>query len=201
MTGDELLDVLAADGTKVAVKRRADVHRDGDWHGAFHLWVLCGDELLLQRRGAHKQAWPNRLDATAAGHLAAGEAVLDGLREAEEELGVRYAPEQLTPCGTFTVDETQPDGTINREFQHVFAVRDDRPLEAFTDIARDELDGLVAIRMDAFAGLLHGTPAEGRAWDGTAVTPVTVQPDELVPAPYLVAVIEELRVRELQRGE
>lgn len=198
MSADELLDVLAADGSPLGTKRRADVHRDGDWHGAFHLWVVSGDKVLLQRRGAHKTAWPGRLDATAAGHLAAGEAVLDGLREVEEELGVVYAPDQLTACGTFTVDEVQSDGTINREFQHVFVVRDDRPLEAFTDFDRGELDGLAAIGLAAFEGLLtRGGAAGGTAWDGTTRTPITVQADELVPTPYLLAVVKELGVRHL----
>ena len=198
MSDDELLDVLAADGSPRGTKRRADVHRDGDWHAAFHLWVICGDQVLLQRRSVRKQAWPGRLDATAAGHLAAGEAVLDGLREAEEELGVVYAPDQLTACGTFTVDETQSDGTTNREFQHVFAVRDDRPLEAFTDFDREELDGLVTIDLATLEQLLAGGDgATAEAWDGVRRTPITVQADELVPTPYLLAVIKELRVREL----
>jgi len=198
MTCDELLDVLSPEGTPIGTKRRADVHRDGDWHGAFHLWVLSGDSVILQRRGSHKTAWPGRLDASAAGHLAAGETPLDGLREAEEELGVRYRADQLTNCGTFTVDETQADGTANREFQHVFAVRDDRPLAAFTAFDREELEGLVAVPRAALAALLAGGPAiGGTAWDGAAVTPLTVRAEELVPAPYLLAVIEELGMRQL----
>ena len=92
---DELLDVVDEHGRRLGVKRRGDVHRDGDWHLAFHLWVVRPDGVLLQRRAATKASWPGRLDATAAGHLLAGEAVRDGLREAEEELGVAYAFDDL----------------------------------------------------------------------------------------------------------
>ena len=38
---DELFDVLDAAGRPTGrAKRRADVHRDGDWHRALHCWVL-----------------------------------------------------------------------------------------------------------------------------------------------------------------
>ena len=147
------------------------------------------DGVILQRRGAHKQAWPSRLDASAAGHLLAGEAPLDGLREAEEELGVRYRTDEVEPLGVFPVDEAQADGTVNREHQHVFCVRDPRPLRALDAFDRDEVAGLVAVDPGAFAALVTtGAPAAGVAWDGTRAHPVFVTVDELVPAPYLAEI-------------
>ncbi|MBA2348095.1 MAG: NUDIX hydrolase, partial [Solirubrobacterales bacterium] len=72
---DERLDVYDELGVHLGVKARGAVHRDGDWHRCVHLWVLSGDAVLLQRRGRHKASWPGALDATAAGHVAAGESV------------------------------------------------------------------------------------------------------------------------------
>lgn len=185
MAGDELLDVFDDRGWHTGVKPRDAVHRDGDWHLAFHLWVVSARGVLLQRRAQSKTSWPGRLDATAAGHLLAGEAVRDGLREAEEELGVAYAFDTLEPLGVHRVDEAS-----NRELQHVFAVRDERPLEAWTAFDREELDGLVEVPHDAFARLAAGgSGGEGeaaRAWDGREVDEVRVRAGELVPAPYLV---------------
>ena len=86
---DEILDVFDERGRHLGTKRRADVHRDGDWHLAFHLWVVAPAGVLLQRRARGKSSWPGFLDASAAGHLLAGEAIRDGLREADEELGRR----------------------------------------------------------------------------------------------------------------
>ena len=192
MTADEWLDVLDAAGEPIGTKRRADVHRDGNWHAAFHLWVVSGDQLLLQRRGAQKQAWPQMLDATAAGHLAAGESALDGLREAEEELGIRYQRGALTLLGVFRVDENHGDGTTNREFQHVYAVRDNRPLNEFTAIDRAELEGLVGIHLRDFGRLLEGTDVPGIAWDGARAEATMVRRAELVPAPYLQQIAEHL---------
>lgn len=196
MSDDEPIAVLDAAGAPTGeVKPRAAVHRDGDWHAAFHLWVLSGDEVLLQRRSERKASWPGHLDATAAGHLLAGEAVLDGLREAEEELGVAYAADAVTPLGRWTIDEPRPVGR-NREVQHVFAVRDERALDAWTGLDRVEVDGLVAMALSGFAELAGGVatgPWPGRAWDGERVRPTRVSRDEVVPTPYFAQLAAALR--------
>jgi isopentenyldiphosphate isomerase len=190
MADDELLDAFDDRGRHQGVKRRDEVHRDGDWHLAFHLWVVRADGVLLQRRARSKDSWPGRLDATAAGHLLAGEAIRDGLREVEEELGVAYAFEELAELGVHRVDEI-----ANRELQHVFAVRDDRPLEAWTGFDREEVDGLVLVDHDGFAALTAGDDGvvAARAWDGASVEDVAVGAGELVPAPYLEALTPALK--------
>lgn len=185
---DELLDVLDEEGRPRGVKPRSDVHRDGDWHAVFHLWVVGPDGVLLQRRAPTKAAWPGRLDATAAGHLTAGEAVADGVREAEEELGVRFAFAALRPLGVHRVDEPldTPAGGRNRELQHVFVVGDDRPLDAWTGFDRQELAELVAVAVEDFAALTRGRRGvAARAFDGRTVRSVRLDAGELVPAPYL----------------
>jgi isopentenyldiphosphate isomerase len=193
-TTPELLDVYEADGaTRVGAKPRDAVHRDGDWHLAFHLWVAGLGGVLLQRRARDKDSWPGRLDATAAGHLVAGEAIADGLREVEEELGVDYAFDALVALGVHRVDDEPEPGLRNREHQHVFGVRDDRPLEAWTAWDRDELDGLVLVAHDDFAALTAGAgPVPGRAWDGAALREERVAPADLVPTPYLSAIAPRL---------
>src|ERR1700712_5224705 len=100
---DELLDVFDERGWHIGTKRRGDVHRDGDWHLAFHLWVVRSDGVILQRRASTKSSWPSYLDASAAGHLLAGEAIQDGLREAEEELGTVYQFADLASLGVHRV--------------------------------------------------------------------------------------------------
>jgi isopentenyldiphosphate isomerase len=203
---DELLDVFDEHGWHLGVKPRAAVHRDGDWHLAFHLWVVSRDGVLLQRRARDKASWPGYLDASAAGHLIAGEAVSDGLREADEELGSAYVFDDLESLGVHRVDETEQSGFVNREVQHVFAIRDDRPLARWTHFDRVELDGLVRVGHDGFAALAgalradggdgaagRGLRVPGRAWDGTEEADVEVTPAEVVPAPYLADIAPLLR--------
>jgi len=182
----ELLDILSADGERVlGVKDREAVHRDGDWHQAFHLWVVRDDGVLFQRRARWKESWPGYLDATAAGHLVAGESPADGVREAEEELGVPFALDDLVALGVWRVDDEPRPGFVNREHQHVFAVHDDRRLEAWTAFDRAEVEGLVLVAHDGLEALLDGERTPAAAWDGEAVTPLVVGPEELVPATYL----------------
>ena len=137
---DELFDVLDAGGRPTGrTKRRADVHRDGDWHRALHCWVLDLSEpawpcLLYQRRGVHKDTWPSRLDVTVGGHYASGETLADVLREVEEEIGKPVALEQLVRLGTrqSAGDGGFPRGAVkDHEIQDVFLWRSALPLEAY----------------------------------------------------------------------
>ena len=204
MTDDELLDVIDAGGAHVGVKDRAAVHRDGDWHVAFHLWVVSADGVILQRRGRTKSSWPGLLDATAAGHLRAGERVPDGVREATEELGVTWPFADLVALGTYAVEDRERPGIVNRERQHVFAVRDDRPLERYDAFDRAELDGLVLVEHDAFAELAGGSeaPVTATAWDGARLRATCVRTAELVPSPYLASLPAALAaVRATSRSE
>ncbi|MCW2982436.1 MAG: hypothetical protein JWR63_6 [Conexibacter sp.] len=201
---DELLDVFDERGWHVGTKRRGDVHRDGDWHLAFHLWVVTPGGVLFQRRARDKSSWPGYLDASAAGHLLAGEAVRDGVREADEELGTAYVFDDLEPLGVHRVDDPERSGVVNRELQHVFAVRDDRPLARWTGFDRVELDGLVLVGHEGFAALAAAVTGSeddareavsvgGRAWDGAREEDVAVSAAEVVPAPYLDAIAPDLR--------
>jgi isopentenyldiphosphate isomerase len=198
---DELLDVFDERGWHIGTKRRGDVHRDGDWHLAFHLWVVRPDGVLFQRRAAGKASWPGYLDASAAGHLLAGEAIRDGIREAEEELGAAYAFDDLESLGVHRVADPERSGVINRELQHVFAVRDERPLAQWTAFDRTEVAGLVLVSHDGFAALAGALDAEepdglrvaARAWDGTAERDVAIAAAEVVPAPYLPEIAAQLR--------
>ena len=189
----ELLDAYDADGRHLGAVPRDEVHRDGLWHDAFHLWVVLADEaILLQRRAPDKLSWPGHLDASAAGHLTAGEQVMDGLREADEELGVAFASGELEPFGIERVEDLTNPALANRERQHVFIVRTGRRLADFTAFDRTEVTELVAVSPGGFRALVGGGEAAARAFDGTDERLVTVRGDDLVPTPYLPALAERL---------
>src|SRR5258705_298304 len=57
----ELLEVFDAEGRPTGVGRpRAAIHLDGNWHLAFHCWILRdhGREVVLQRRALRKTPIP-----------------------------------------------------------------------------------------------------------------------------------------------
>jgi len=204
---DELFDVLDAAGRPTGrVKRRADVHRDGDWHRAFHCWVLNsaepgGPSLLFQRRGAHKDTWPSRLDVTVGGHYAHGETLQDVVREVEEEIGRSVSLDQLMRLGTRAAVSEPADGTQDHEIQDVFLWRSDAPLAAYrpqpvevTSLERVAVADLLALlggETDRIAARV--LQPDGTQHDGW------VREDDLIPTLdryfYRVAVAADLAAR------
>lgn len=153
-----MFDVLDAEGVPTGRrKRRGDVHRDGDWHAALHIWVGGLDEqgrpfVLLQRRSQTKDTWPGALDVAVGGHFRAGETLADTAREVEEEIGLQVSAESLVRLGRrFAYAATVPDN----ELQESFALRSDRPLEAYR-LHPDEVDAIVQLPLDAALALFEG---------------------------------------------
>lgn len=196
----ELFDVLTAEGKPTGVaKKRADVHRDGDWHGSIHVWVYGVDQggpyLVFQRRGRFKDTLALKLDATVGGHLRSGESVEETLREVQEEIGRSVTLPELLPVGIrFGVSEDVP-GIVDREIQHVFLWRVDEPLSTFAPNP-DELESLVQIPLDDVLaifgdGIVAADALELRA--GSAIlTPTLITRSEFAAGidryPYRVAI-------------
>jgi isopentenyldiphosphate isomerase len=122
----ELIDVLDSAGRFTGVtKTKAEVHRDGDWHRAAHVWIVSGRRVLLQRRAYVKENYPGMWDVSAAGHLSAGETSVEAaVRETFEELGLRINREELQLIGVTRESCLLNDGTyVDHELHDVFIVR------------------------------------------------------------------------------
>jgi len=186
---DERFDLVTAWGAPLGrTKRRADVHRDGDWHRSIHVWiygVADGEPFLLfQRRGFDKDTWPGVLDATAAGHLSAGEQVPDAFREIEEELGIAPAPDRLRWIGTRVCANEHGAATLDRELQEVFLLQEDAPLTAYRPNPA-EVDALVRLPLAGTLEFLGGygdrVAGESLCVQSGTVSPVTITVDDFVP--------------------
>jgi isopentenyldiphosphate isomerase len=146
------------DGAPTGIrKRRGDVHRDGDWHGALHIWVGGVDEkgrpfALFQRRSRTKDTWPGSLDVAVGGHFRAGETLSEALREAEEEIGLSVVTADITRLGRRFA--SSGSGRDN-EVQEVFGLRSDIPLDAYR-LHPDEVDAVVSVSLDAILALFEG---------------------------------------------
>ncbi|SFK38310.1 Isopentenyldiphosphate isomerase [Halobacillus dabanensis] len=102
----EMLTVFNEEEKPIGIKEREDVHREGDWHETFHCWMFlrneCDIHLLFQQRAWDKKDFPGLYDITAAGHIEAEENLMDaGLREIEEELGLKLKAEDLLSIGRY----------------------------------------------------------------------------------------------------
>lgn len=150
----ELFDIYDDGLNHIGVKPRAEVHRDGDWHQVFHCWVISRGCMILQRRGPDKKIFPNMLDISCGGHLSAGETVLEGSRELNEELGLEFDYDDLIPVGK-RVSMNLYNGLIDREIANVFLYEVDMALSEFNYL-RDEISGLVALPVDEGLALFSG---------------------------------------------
>lgn len=161
---NELFDIVGVDGVPTGrTKPRAEVHRDGDWHRAVHVWVAGRDEeyqpfLMFQQRSLAKDTHPGRLDATVGGHYRAGERLEQAIREIEEEIGIEPDLSALRLLGVRVCASELEAGTLDRELQDVFLLKDSRPLTAYQPHPA-EVAALVRFRLADLLPVLAGEAA------------------------------------------
>ena len=111
------------------VKEKQQAHEDGNFHRTAHVWIINDkNELLLQKRSASKKTHPNYLDISGAGHIKAGESVVDGaIRELKEELGVEAEEKDLQYIATIKSTKNPK----NMEFQYVYLLNCNKEIEEY----------------------------------------------------------------------
>ncbi|MGC6525312.1 MAG: NUDIX hydrolase [Flavobacteriaceae bacterium] len=119
----ELLDIWDASGKPTGqVLEKSIAHQKGLFHPTVHVWFYTSTpSLLLQKRGANKETFPNLWDVSVAGHVSSGESILDGaLREIKEEIGLQLKSDDLLLIDVRKNINQFSNGIIDCEFQHVF---------------------------------------------------------------------------------
>lgn len=125
----EFLDILDPNGEKTgkAVSYK-EAHEKGFTHRSVHVWFINSQgQLLLQKRGSTKLAYPDHWDISAAGHVSANETSLEAAKkETREELGLDLADDAFEYLFTVQEHVVLNKGTyIANEFQDVYLVRMD----------------------------------------------------------------------------
>jgi|SaaInlStandDraft_1057018.scaffolds.fasta_scaffold20362_2 isopentenyldiphosphate isomerase len=141
----EFFDLLDEEGQLTGeTKERSQVHRDGDWHRTIHVWLLHGEDLLLQLRGPEQESNPGLWDISCAGHLSSGEDREQGLkREFDEELGLDLGSRRPEFLGE--LKSVWSSGSfVDREFNDIYLVIWDgvRPK---IDFQKEEVDDVTWI--------------------------------------------------------
>ena len=109
------------------VKERKIVHQEREWHSSVHIWVVDFPrrKILLQKRSAMKDTFPNRWDISAAGHIPANAAARETAQsELEEELGIEVADTTDFLFQFICPAEQAPLGGCNC-YEHVFFLKRD----------------------------------------------------------------------------
>jgi isopentenyl-diphosphate delta-isomerase len=117
-------DIILVDPNDVEIGHgsKLDVHRSGQLHRAFSVFVFDDDgRLLLQRRAAVKYHSPGLWSNTCCGHPRAGERTIESARRRlREEMGIDCP---LTPAFAFTYRAELDRDLIEHEIDHVFVGR------------------------------------------------------------------------------
>lgn len=120
---DELIDILDSEGKPTGQNcLKSIAHQHGYFHATVHIWLYTKDEkILLQKRAATKKVFPNLWDISVAGHIGAGEQILDAaVREVYEEIGLIIQKKDLKKIGTRKHQVAHDNGIQDNEFHHVF---------------------------------------------------------------------------------
>ncbi|ANS76872.1 hypothetical protein AWM70_21695 [Paenibacillus yonginensis] len=171
MSAQEMLDVYTAQKVRIGSVSRQQAHAEGLWHQTFQCWVVDkhadpgNPGLLFQLRAEDKDTFPGKLDISCAGHLLAGETPEDGIRELEEELGIKAEFRDLRYCGMVAQESYISPAIIDREFNQVYLYESGLPLEKYF-FQTSEISGLFFIGLAEYKALLNGECDYVEARDG-----------------------------------
>ena len=153
----EYFDILDENGNKTGkIKLRKEVHRDGDWHKAVHIWIINNNgDILLQRRCATKDSNPNMLDISSAGHLSAGDDSLTGaIRELKEELNLDVHPNELQFIKTLKRSSKYTSTFINNEFDDLYILRTNKKIEEM-QFQKEEISEIFFVTYKEFKNMVN----------------------------------------------
>jgi isopentenyldiphosphate isomerase len=183
---DELLEIFDASGMPTGrAKPRAAIHLDGEWHQAFHCWIVRpGPQIVLQRRAFTKDTFAGYWDAAAAGHWRFGESAAEAAREISEELGLATRFEDLRYSGRERLARTFSNGLIDREHHQVYVMLSAEPLAGYRPDPR-EVSAVAAFAARDLLRVLGGRLPVMRSVEavetGGGPTEFEVTRDQVVP--------------------
>ncbi|AQU78016.1 NUDIX hydrolase [Planococcus faecalis] len=160
---NEKIRIYDENGIAQGVATRQTVHEKGYWHETFHCWVVGRennkDIVYLQLRSKDKKDFPGLFDITAAGHLMADEAVRDGVREVQEELGLQVDFAELTSLGMIK-DQINLLNFTDNERCHCFLYRKQDNNDATFELQAEEVSGIAKVEFEELAELVMGKKEE-----------------------------------------
>ena len=154
---EEIFDIFTRDGKHVGTKKESVCHgaNPGFYHKPVWIWIINSkNEFLLQKRSSKMKRFPNKWDMPSAGHVKAGETILQGaIRETEEELGVKTKEEDYTFIGEYICDNAW-------ELGQVYLLKLDLKLEDFK-LQEEEVDEIKWVTFNEFENIIFSDEFTG----------------------------------------
>lgn len=123
---EELIDVLDENGDKLGiVATRSEVHRKGLWHKGVVVVLIDGNNnILLQQRSEKVEAFKNMWDASASGHVSAGQDSKEAaIRELDEEISFKTTQDKLKLLIQYKENIPVREGYIENLFFDCYIIR------------------------------------------------------------------------------
>ncbi|WP_250432465.1 NUDIX hydrolase [Hanstruepera flava] len=129
---DERIDIVDKNGEPTGqTALKSEIHTQGFYHNTAHLWLYTASgDILLAQRAATKAICPLLWDVSVAGHVDAGETIVEAaIRETLEEIGLAIRESDLQKIGVFPCFQTYDNGIVDNEFHHTFIVELQTPID------------------------------------------------------------------------
>ena len=152
----EIIDIVDENGIPTGETiERSIAHRTGVRHRTTHIWIMRKQgetiQILLQKRSKNKDSFPGCYDISSAGHIPAGDDFGEsGLRELEEELGLRIDEKELIECGlhrVFTESEFHGIPYVDNQISKVFLLWKDIEVEELS-LQTEEIESAMWMDFD-----------------------------------------------------
>jgi len=156
---DEYIDIVTKTGEPTGNKAlKSEIHQKGLYHHTVHVWYYTpSGNILLQQRSIKKTIYPLLWDVSVAGHIDAGESLVNAAkRETLEEIGYDVLEKDLIKIGVFECFQSYPNGIHDNEFHHTFISKITVDIHDLTP-QLNEVEALKFVTMDAFKQLLQNS--------------------------------------------
>lgn len=147
---EEIFDVFDIKGNYLGRKLKSFCHskNPGVYHKPVWIWIVNGQKILVQKRALVKKNNPGKWDMPSAGHVDAGESILQGcVRETFEELGLKTKESDYIFLGEYISQEAW-------EIGQVYLLRTDAKIEDMT-LNEEEVERVEYLDYDDFVKLLY----------------------------------------------
>ncbi len=155
---DEWVDVLDENGAFTGERiLKSEAHKNGIFHPTVHIWYYTKNgKILIQQRGKHKSTFPLRWDVSVAGHVMAGEDILDAaIREIKEEIGLDERVENLQKIGVFKSTQIHHATLKDHEYHHTYLCCLKKPFSQLV-MQKSEINDLKLIPLIQFSEEVWG---------------------------------------------
>lgn len=147
---EEMFDTYTREGEYLGVKSKSFCHSPnvGIYHKVVWVWIINEKgEVLVQKRAMVKKLSPGLYDMPSAGHVDAGEELVDAcIRETLEELGVKTEREDYEFLGEHIADEMW-------EIGHIYLLK--LPSDTVFKLEETEVELVKWLTLDEFRDLFY----------------------------------------------